>query len=75
MPAIRQRLPQARIVMLTAYASLDLATSALARGASHFLAKPLTPALLRAAIAAARPWRCRQAAFADPARGGSMRDS
>ena len=55
MPEIREQLPQARIVMLTAYASLDLATSALARGASHFLAKPLTPALLRAAIAAAQP--------------------
>ena len=57
MPEIRALLPQARIVMLTAHASLDLATSSLARGASHFLAKPLTPALLRAAIAAARPHR------------------
>lgn len=52
---IRHRAPDTRIVMLTAHASLDLATEALAKGASHFLAKPMTPALLRAAVAAARP--------------------
>lgn len=44
-----------RVIMLAAHASLDLATAALAGGASHFLAKPMTPALLRAALAASRP--------------------
>ncbi len=39
---IRHRAPDTRIVMLTAHASLDLATEALAKGASHFLAKPMT---------------------------------
>lgn len=52
---IRRLAPSTRVVMLTAHASLDLATAALAGGASHFLAKPMTPALLRAAVAAARP--------------------
>jgi CheY-like chemotaxis protein len=52
---IRRLAPATRVVMLTAHASLDLASAALAAGASHFLAKPMTPALLRAAVAAARP--------------------
>lgn len=52
---LRRRAPGTRVVMLTAHASLDLATEALAKGASHFLSKPMTPALLRAAVAAARP--------------------
>jgi CheY-like chemotaxis protein len=52
---IRRRAPDTRVVMLTAHASLNLATEALAKGASHFLSKPMTPALLRAAVAAARP--------------------
>lgn len=52
---IRRLAPQTRVVMLTAHASLDLATAALAGGASHFLAKPMTPTLLRAAVAAATP--------------------
>jgi CheY-like chemotaxis protein len=52
---LRRLAPETRVVMLTAHASLDLATAALAGGASHFLAKPMTPALLRAAVAAAKP--------------------
>lgn len=52
---LRRLAPDTRVVMLTAHATLDLATRALAAGASHFLAKPMTPALLRAAVAAARP--------------------
>lgn len=52
---IRRLAPETRVVMLTAHASLDLATAALSGGASHFLAKPMTPALLRAAVSAATP--------------------
>lgn len=52
---LRRLAPDTRVVMLTAHASLDLAAEALAGGASHFLAKPMTPDLLRAAVAAARP--------------------
>ena len=52
---IRRLAPETRVVMLTAHASLDLASAALAGGASHFLAKPMTPSLLRAAVAAAKP--------------------
>ncbi len=51
---LRRLAPDTRVIMLTAHASLDLATAALAGGASHFLAKPMTPALLRAALAATR---------------------
>ena len=53
LPEIRLLAPDTRVVMLTAHASLDLASAAMARGASHFLAKPMTPSLLRAAVAAA----------------------
>ena len=40
---LRRIAPDTRVIMLTAHASLDLATAALAGGASHFLAKPMTP--------------------------------
>jgi CheY-like chemotaxis protein len=52
---VKRLAPATRVIMLTAHASLDLATEALSRGASHFLSKPMTPALLRAAVAAAGP--------------------
>lgn len=52
---LRRIAPTTRVIMLTAHASFDLAASAMARGASHFLAKPMTPELLRAAVAAVRP--------------------
>lgn len=63
---IRRLAPATRVVMLTAHASLDLATEALARGASHFLSKPMTPALLRAAVAAAGPHPPATAAHGHP---------
>jgi two-component system OmpR family response regulator len=55
LPELKRLAPDATVVMLTAHASLDLATAALAAGARHFLAKPMTPELLRGAVAAARP--------------------
>jgi len=48
-----RRSPGARIVMATAYASIELAVDAMKAGARDFLKKPLTPALLRDAVAAA----------------------
>lgn len=43
----------ARVVMATAYASIELAVDALKLGASDFVRKPMTPEVLRNAVAAA----------------------
>jgi len=45
--------PGARIIMATAYASIELAVDAIKMGASDFVRKPLTPEALRNAVAAA----------------------
>ena len=45
--------PQARIVMMTAFASVELAVQAMKLGATDFLRKPLTPDMVRNAVAAA----------------------
>lgn len=50
---IKARRPGARVVMATAFASIDLAVDALKLGASDFVRKPMTPEVLRNAIAAA----------------------
>src|SRR5262249_14808506 len=50
---IRQVDPGARVTMATAYASIELAVDAMKLGASDFLRKPMTPELLRNAVAAA----------------------
>jgi DNA-binding NtrC family response regulator len=45
--------PQARVVMMTAFASIELAVQAMKLGATDFLRKPLTPEMVRNSIAAA----------------------
>jgi CheY-like chemotaxis protein len=45
--------PSARIVMATAYGSIELAVDAMKLGASDFLRKPMTPETLRNSVAAA----------------------
>jgi len=45
--------PGARIVMATAYGSIELAVDAMKLGASDFLRKPMTPETLRNSVAAA----------------------
>lgn len=45
--------PQARVVMATAYASIELAVDAMKLGATDFVRKPMTPDTLRHAVAAA----------------------
>jgi CheY-like chemotaxis protein len=45
--------PSARVVMATAYASIELAVDAMKFGATDFVRKPLTPDVLRNSIAAA----------------------
>lgn len=49
---IRQRAPDAAVLMVTAFASIELAVDAMKLGASDFLRKPMTPESLRAAVAA-----------------------
>ena len=50
---IKVRAPDARVVMVTAYASIELAVDAMRLGATDFLRKPMTPETLRAAVIAA----------------------
>ena len=50
---IKQVNTDARVVMATAYASIELAVDALKLGATDFVRKPMTPELLRNAVAAA----------------------
>jgi CheY-like chemotaxis protein len=45
--------PSARIIMATAYASIELAVDAMKLGATDFVRKPLTPEALRNSVAAA----------------------
>lgn len=50
---IVQTAPGTRVVMVTAHASLDLAAESFRSGARHFLCKPITPDVLRAAVRSA----------------------
>lgn len=50
---MRQRQPAAQVVMITAFGTIDLATSALQAGVADFLRKPFTTDLLRGAVASA----------------------
>lgn len=50
---IREQKTRARIVMATAFASIELAVDALKLGATDFVRKPMTPEILRNAVAAA----------------------
>src|SRR5215510_6616100 len=45
--------PDARVVMATAYASIELAVDAMKLGATDFVRKPMTPKVLRNAVSAA----------------------
>ena len=50
---IKQRRVEARVIMATAYASIELAVDAMKLGATDFVRKPMTPEILRNAVAAA----------------------
>ena len=50
---INERHAGARVIMATAYASIELAVDAMKLGASDFVRKPMTPEILRNAVAAA----------------------
>jgi DNA-binding response OmpR family regulator len=50
---IKERDATARVIMATAYASIELAVDAMKLGATDFMRKPMTPEILRNAVAAA----------------------
>jgi DNA-binding response OmpR family regulator len=50
---IKERTPGARVIMVTAFASIELAVDAMKLGASDFVRKPMTPEVIRNAVAAA----------------------
>jgi CheY-like chemotaxis protein len=50
---IKDLAPDACVLMVTAYASIELAVDAMRAGATDFLRKPMTPETLRSAVAAA----------------------
>jgi DNA-binding NtrC family response regulator len=50
---VRQRFPRAKVVMITGYATMSLARSAMEKGAFDFIAKPFTPDDLRSVVARA----------------------
>ena len=50
---IKERRPDARVVMATAFASIELAVNAMKLGATDFIRKPMTPEILRSAVSAA----------------------
>ena len=57
--------PTARVIMVTAFASIELAVEAMKLGATDFMRKPMTPDILRNTVAAALakpPGRIRRAA-------------
>jgi DNA-binding response OmpR family regulator len=51
--ALKARAPDACVIMVTAFASIELAVDAMKLGATDFLRKPMTPEMLRGAVAAA----------------------
>ena len=62
--------PGARVIMATAYASIELAVDAMKLGASDFVRKPMTPELLRNAVSAALAKPVSVPAVPGPARLG-----
>lgn len=51
--ALKARRPDVVVIMVTAFGSIELAVDAMKLGAADFIRKPLTPEILRAAVAAA----------------------
>ncbi len=50
---LKERTPDACVLMVTAFGSIELAVDAMKLGATDFLRKPMTPETLRNAVAAA----------------------
>ena len=65
---MRERRADTRVIMITAYASIELAVDAMKLGATDFVRKPMTPETVRNAVTAAlaKPTPVRPAALAPP---------
>jgi CheY-like chemotaxis protein len=50
---LREHAPATRVIMVTAFASIELAVDAMKLGATDFVRKPMTPDILRNTVAAA----------------------
>ncbi len=50
---MKERRAEARVIMITAYASIELAVDAMKLGALDFVRKPMTPGIVRNAVTAA----------------------
>jgi DNA-binding response OmpR family regulator len=57
---LEERVPGVCVIMVTAFASIELAVDAMKLGATDFLRKPMTPETLRGAVAAALASRPRK---------------
>lgn len=51
--SIKERAPTAHVIMVTAFASIELAVEAMKLGATDFMRKPMTPEILRNTVAVA----------------------
>ena len=72
---IKERAPDACVLMVTAFASIELAVDAMRLGATDFLRKPMTPETLRSAVAAAIAGKPSRAAAARPTPAAAARRS
>ena len=63
---IKERDATARVIMATAYASIELAVDAMKLGAIDFVRKPMTPEILRNAVAASLLKQPRKSSTAGP---------
>ena len=70
--ALKARAPAACVIMVTAFASIELAVDAMKLGATDFLRKPMTPEMLRGAVAAALASRPPQPIARSAAPGGRV---
>ncbi len=72
---LRERRPDAVVIMVTAFGSIELAVDAMKLGATDFLRKPLTPEILRSAVAAATRERPREQPTSPTAAGRRTPDT
>jgi DNA-binding response OmpR family regulator len=70
--ALRERDPECVVIMVTAYASIELAVDAMKLGATDFVQKPMSPETLRNAVAAALA-KSRREWVAPPAAGAESK--